>query len=258
MNKKELEDLYWNQKLTIKEISDIKSCAPTSIIYWMEKHKIPRRTVSEAKRKWKYLPSKEEIKSLYWERELTQKEIGEMFEMPESTIGRYMKRYKISTRVKIKRDIRDREMRNGRRQCSKCKIWKPLSEFHKDKRVSDGYKSQCKTCCAEYLKTWRHKNKEKIRLYRQQNREKKAEYDRKRTEKLRTEVLNRLGGECVLCEFSNYKALQIDHIHNDGKKDRNSMSCDTYYRYLLSLSDEELHANYQCLCANCNWIKRCE
>jgi hypothetical protein len=31
--------------------------------------------------------------------------------------------------------------------CTKCKLLKPLSEFHKDSKMKDGKKSSCKKCC---------------------------------------------------------------------------------------------------------------
>jgi len=69
-------------------------------------------------------------------------------------------------------------------------------------------------------------------------------------------VLSRFGGKCEICGYVGY-ALQIDHIHNDGAKERKKLkTMNKYYKHLLSLSDEELKQNYQLLCANCNWEKR--
>ena len=44
-----------------------------------------------------------------------------------------------------------------RKQCTKCKEWKPLSEFYKIKRSPDGYHAQCKVCSAASNKAWRDK-----------------------------------------------------------------------------------------------------
>jgi len=38
--------------------------------------------------------------------------------------------------------------------CSKCKIEKPLSEFYRDKRATDGHWSCCKICNAEYARQY--------------------------------------------------------------------------------------------------------
>ncbi len=43
--------------------------------------------------------------------------------------------------------------------CTKCGNLKPLSEFYKDKRNTDGLKSQCKTCHNSYKPLWRAKKK---------------------------------------------------------------------------------------------------
>ena len=80
--------------------------------------------------------------------------------------------------------------------------------------------------------------------------------NKNKAQEVRESVLSRFGGKCVICGYVGY-ALQIDHIHNDGGKERKQLkTTDKYYRYLLSLSDEEIKQNYQILCANCNWEKR--
>ena len=74
----------------------------------------------------------------------------------------------------------------------------------------------------------------------------------------RLSLLNILGNKCVRCGFSDMRALQIDHINSDGKKDRiRFANPDRAYFYYLHHLDEIEH-NLQLLCANCNWIKRWE
>jgi hypothetical protein len=74
----------------------------------------------------------------------------------------------------------------------------------------------------------------------------------------RNTVLNAMGGKCSRCPFSDYRALQIDHVNGDGKEDRAlHMKRRGYYaRVLKSFLAGE--GRYQLLCCNCNWIKRCE
>lgn len=61
--------------------------------------------------------------------------------------------------------------------CSKCKIEKPRSEFHKQSRSSDGLREVCKTCRTEAARIHYAENKEKINA-------KNAEYYSKNTEKV--------------------------------------------------------------------------
>lgn len=67
--------------------------------------------------------------------------------------------------------------------CTKCKLVKPLSEFHKHKASKDGHRCHCKDCRRqsnidnlEYIKDYRKKNSEKIKNnkkeYRKNNKEK--------------------------------------------------------------------------------------
>jgi hypothetical protein len=64
------------------------------------------------------------------------------------------------------------------KKCSKCKVEKPLSDFHKDKNRKDGHSYRCKSCKKEYNAKYRTKNKEKLAdydaKYRAENKEKIA------------------------------------------------------------------------------------
>jgi hypothetical protein len=75
--------------------------------------------------------------------------------------------------------------------------------------------------------------------------------------RLKLAVFSLLGEACVRCGFSDKRALQIDHVHGDGKQDRARFK--TRACFLLSiLRDSDALSKYQILCANCNWIKRAE
>jgi hypothetical protein len=78
---------------------------------------------------------------------------------------------------------------------------------------------------------------------------------------LRAKVLDALGGKCKSCGFADERALQIDHINGGGQRERKAMGYragypHTYFTRILA--DPDFLSKYQCLCANCNWIKRRE
>jgi hypothetical protein len=99
----------------------------------------------------------------------------------------------------------------------------------------------------EYLKEWRKNNKDKLSII-----SKRAGL--KARKKIRHEIIMVLGGCCVMCNFSDMRALQIDHINGGGTKEIRSFSNRMkYYRHVLKNTHK-----YQLLCANCNWIKRHE
>lgn len=62
------------------------------------------------------------------------------------------------------------------KQCSKCKIVKPLEEYHKDKSSKNGLRSICKECRRPISKIYYLENKEKInknnKRYHEKNKEK--------------------------------------------------------------------------------------
>ena len=71
-------------------------------------------------------------------------------------------------------------------------------------------------------------------------------------QRLRASVLEFMGGECKKCGFSDWRALQIDHINGGGSRERDGQ---VLYRIILK---QGIQGKYQLLCANCNFIKRYE
>lgn len=104
-----------------------------------------------------------------------------------------------------------------------------------------------------YAQTARNLSISRQRAYRAVN-PNYASYWYERTRTLRAQGIEKLGGKCIKCGFSDVRALQFDHINGGGKKEmkkKNAMA-----RYLEVVNDNG--TKYQLLCANCNWIKRVE
>ena len=88
-------------------------------------------------------------------------------------------------------------------------------------------------------------------------RSKKRPYDIQLNQRKRRELLEMMGMECVACGYSDYRALQIDHVYGGGRADRKNKGMRSFLKHVMDKikngSDE-----YQILCANCNSIKRVE
>ena len=77
--------------------------------------------------------------------------------------------------------------------CNACRIIKQLIEFYKCKTTHDGYRSQCKNCCDNYNKQYRHKYYENNTIkiiehqnkYYNQNKDKINETHKKYNEKIK-------------------------------------------------------------------------
>jgi len=128
------------------------------------------------------------------------------------------------------------------------------------KKKTKEYRLKNRDKMRAYQKDWHLKNRD-LRLAR--NRENylknKEEYlirHIKNRRKIRIKVLDILGGKCVQCGFSDSRALHVDHIHNNGAKERRTISNEKIYRKILRMSKKDREAEYQLLCANCNIIKR--
>jgi len=67
---------------------------------------------------------------------------------------------------------------DGRKKCSKCGIYKPITEFHKNSNRISGLVSSCKECYSEFYEENSEIIKERTNRYRLSHFEKKKEDDR--------------------------------------------------------------------------------
>jgi DNA-binding XRE family transcriptional regulator len=118
------------------------------------------------------------------------------------------------------------------KQCSSCKkVYLKESAFTKDTSRKDGYYSNCRECHGKLT----FKNGSRF---------------------AREHAIQLLGGKCVECGYNkDVRALEIDHVHSDGyqERDNRKVHLRSYYKNILANIDS---GNYQCLCANCNALKR--
>jgi hypothetical protein len=95
-------------------------------------------------------------------------------------------------------------------------------------------------------------------IYRAKNKETLNEKARERRRLAKQKVLEHYGYTCNHCKYSDIRALQIDHINNNGAEERKSLggknfSGWNFYEYLIKNNFPD---GYQTLCANCNMIKQ--
>jgi len=75
---------------------------------------------------------------------------------------------------------------------------------------------------------------------------------------LRFKILDFLGGRrCKKCGFSDFRALQVDHINGGGCRDL-KQGLYKHGVWALYAFVKKHPGKFQVLCANCNWIKRWE
>ena len=119
----------------------------------------------------------------------------------------------------------------------------------------------------QYHKQYYERNKQKLldmQKERLSNPVKKAEKnakDRERHRLYKSKLYALLGGaKCVRCGYDeDERALQLDHIHGGGRKDREIFRSQAV-KYWMHYKDkpDEFRAKFQVLCANCNFIKKYE
>lgn len=72
---------------------------------------------------------------------------------------------------------------------------------------------------------------------------------------IRNIVLVKYGGECKCCGENNLVFLTIDHINQDGAKERKELygsNTGASHRWFLKLKREKLREDLRVLCYNCN------
>lgn len=104
ITKELLKSMYWEQGLSCNRIGEKLNTSREVIAYSMDFFNIPKRTLLQvagiADRINSLGITKELLNSLYWEQNLTVKEIGEKFDVGGWIIAGYMKFFKISKRTK--------------------------------------------------------------------------------------------------------------------------------------------------------------
>lgn len=95
---------------------------------------------------------------------------------------------------------------------------------------------------------------------REDRRKLRHKYQERYREKLRRETFAHYSSgtmTCARCDFSNIRALTIDHIDGSGHVHRREGQ-PSGYRFYTLLRQRGFPSGYQVLCANCQFIKQVE
>lgn len=106
---------------------------------------------------------------------------------------------------------------------------------------------------------WYHKNKERLnrekREWGKRNRNIVNRWKKISDVNLRKQIIEGYGGKCACCGETEFHFLDIDHIDNDGRADREHFNdFRAFYRWLRNNGFPK--DKYQLLCSNCNQGKR--
>jgi hypothetical protein len=165
------------------------------------------------------------------------------------------------------------------KKCTKCGIEREgsLLCFYKDKSKIDGLHSTCKSCDNDLTSLKRKNPKyifefnkyQKIWLKKYRQTPKHKEWRRKalivqsqKAKEAKRSIVDHYGGKCVCCGITDICFLSVDHINNDGFKDRdrkdgtkrkNRVSGYIFYKKIIK---DNFPNNLQILCFNCNTAKQ--
>jgi len=138
---------------------------------------------------------------------------------------------------------KEKRKRYGREQSRK------YYKLHKDKVL-------------KYHKKYYAENREKIikksRLWAYENRGRNLRNSKMYRMRYRKKIQNLLGNKCIVCGENDWRILEIDHVNNDGYKERKEIGC-SYTAYRRIYNDIKVGSKrYQLLCSNCNMRKKME
>ena len=138
--------------------------------------------------------------------------------------------------------------------CFFCK--KGFRNFISNKRKFCSIKCRGLSMSYANIEDYREYQRKYQKIWGKNNKEKRLFWSKRIRIKKRQEFLQKMGGKCVKCGFSDWRALQVDHINGGGGKEIKTIgsSYPRYYKKILADKD----GKYQLLCANCNWIKKDE
>jgi len=107
----------------------------------------------------------------------------------------------------------------------------------------------CKSCHNKLNRIWYKQS-----VHARESATKRAKLTR---EKLRDEIFTLLGNKCGYCGFTDARALQIDHVNNNGHEEKKKFGGGYGTAYLNHVLKKVRlgSSDYQILCANCNQIK---
>jgi hypothetical protein len=123
--------------------------------------------------------------------------------------------------------------------CTKCKLLKPYSEFHKDRSDKTAYQSACKICKADHRREHYSQNKEYMRKkfseWNKNSREKRSKWVKNNSKKWSLinrrsilkrhynltpeqyeELLQSQNMVCAICHKTDTTRLAVDHDHFTG------------------------------------------
>src|SRR6266568_7910463 len=130
------------------------------------------------------------------------------------------------------------------KNCGKCRVTKPLSEFHASRR--SGHQHWCKSCRREYDAAYWQRTRERRLEKRRQRHAQMAEWNRQ----LKTQT------PCADCGgVFHHAAMTWDHLPGNTK--RADVSNLLRRRYSRAVISEEM-AKCEVVCANCHAVRTFE
>jgi hypothetical protein len=140
--------------------------------------------------------------------------------------------------------------------CTRCKRDLPLSEFYRKSRYADGHDCICKDCDKKQQKE--KYDSVKAKQYNDSRKEISAHNTAEYRNRLKKELIERLGGKCSKCGLpygEQWPICCFDFHHQEGSIKENTIAHIMGIKKKRDLVINEVLSHCILLCSNCHRIK---
>lgn len=159
-------------------------------------------------------------------------------------------RYNLSPEKQEERRIKDAERkRKNKDACRKYRANLSPEKAEARRELTRQYWKKNREELLRKRAEWKEANREEILL---KDKEKQRKIRQERKIKVLTYYSNGTC-RCCRCNFDDIRALSIDHIKGGGHQHRKQIGSSRLYQWLIKKNYPE---GFQCLCMNCQFIKK--
>lgn len=151
-----LREKYLEEEKSLREISDVCDVNNATLLYWLKKFDIPRRSTGESislsHNDGEIYKNKNWLKDQYIDQAKSVGQIAKEQDTTRSTINGWLDNYDLFGKDD------GQTMSNGKKLCPTCREWLEPEKFYKTKHQKTGLSSCCKRCSRKRKRQKRRNN----------------------------------------------------------------------------------------------------
>lgn len=122
-------------------------------------------------------------------------------------------------------------------------------KLKKNQEYIQAHREEHRARVRRYGETHKEKMKPYYKQYSNEHKKERNAYSKEWSAKKRELIIAHYGGKCIICGDKNIYHLCIDHVNNDGGKQRKSKHANSFYSWII---ENDFPDTLQILCHNHN------